>query len=764
MAAKNNNSQASSKHFTLARMRKVILIVILMFFFAGIAVFAAGWVALHSGSGEIQDEKLRAPVSTLTVTDASGQAMRLSDRQSLQGSVPVSLRDAFVAIEDKRFYSHHGVDYRRILGAAWNNMTKGTKQGASTITQQLVKNTHLSAEQTLSRKWKEAKMAIELERMYSKDEILSMYLDVLYFGSGEYGVVNASKRFFDKSPQELHVAECAMLAGIVKSPTKYNPLHHPDAANARKEVVLRCMYDQGKLTQSQYQEALAYPCRITDTKAVVPYRGYLDQAITQAANILHMDAKTFAYGGYTIQTYMQPEMQQAAHRVVHDEVFRKIGSDTIDSTRLAMWTDTATRGVVAYECNRDIDVWELRRQPASLIKPIAVYAPALDIGTIGVSSPILDEKKTFSDYAPENFRNRYYGWTDTRTALAHSLNVPAVEILSKIGLPTSLQYLSEMGIQYSDADEHLALALGGMQYGTTFPELAGAYTALANMGAYQPVSFVSTITDADGQVVYRHSDTAAKQVFSSAGAYLTTDILRTCVQEGTASKLRSLPYDIAAKTGTNSDADARWNKDAYCVAYSTQFCGITWFGNVSDTDEPLPATLTGGGMPTLMMKELAQTFYTHKTDRPFVIPTEVTEYELDRYSYDQEHCEVLADPNAPTACKIRTIGNRVYLPTAQNWAYTLIPTPNCTLFPQADGTQLLTIFADPRLSYRVTERSLGSESTIGTFTGESQYSIPLTADAGLFGISYSILPYYTDDTGQEIIGQPTVLRQAGKLW
>ena len=179
MAAKNNNSQASSKHSTLARMRKVILIVILTFLFAGIAVFAGVWIALHNGSGEIQDEKLRAPVSTLTVKDAGGQAMRLSDRQSLQGNVPDALRDAFVAIEDKRFYSHHGVDYRRILGAAWNNMTKGTKQGASTITQQLVKNTHLSAEQPLSRKWKEAKLAIELERMYSKDEILSRYLDVL---------------------------------------------------------------------------------------------------------------------------------------------------------------------------------------------------------------------------------------------------------------------------------------------------------------------------------------------------------------------------------------------------------------------------------------------------------------------------------------------------------------------------------------------------------------------------------------------------------
>ena len=221
-----------------------------------ILAISAVAIILHTGDEQVDPNKLTNEAINMVLTDIKGECVDLPekyDNYADSKEIPERLKTAFVTLEDKRFYSHHGVDYLRIGKALINNLAAGgAKEGASTITQQLIKNTHLTSEKSIERKIEEARLAIKLEKMYSKDEILTMYLNMLYFGSGEYGVKNAARRFFGKELSELHIAECAMLAGIIKSPTKYNPINHPDNAKERMLLVLKIMKEEGAFDEEEY--------------------------------------------------------------------------------------------------------------------------------------------------------------------------------------------------------------------------------------------------------------------------------------------------------------------------------------------------------------------------------------------------------------------------------------------------------------------------------------------------------------------------------
>ncbi len=766
MSAKNQKSTVKSDSRSgknaVRLFAKILIGTMLVFVAAGVLACGGALAYLYGAPADLDPAKLTAQQANLRLLDADLQAVAGTQSGTLQpDEVPQNLKDAFISIEDKRFYDHHGIDYRRIAGAAARNLTKGTRQGASTITQQLIKNTHLSAEQTLSRKLKEAQLAIRLERAYSKDEILCMYLNILYFGSGEYGVQNAARRFFDKSVDQLSDAECAMLAGIVKSPTKYNPLHHPDNSNARKCVVLRCMYEQKRLTQSEYEQALAYECKIADARRGDGARRYIDQAIGQAATVLGIDADTLAYGGYTVVTYLDPARQTAMHDTIGDDAYFKANSDGMRPDAIGILVDNATCGVLAYDSTRSADVFSLRRQPGSLIKPIGVYAPALDIGYISPQTMLLDEKTDFDGYAPSNYQDRYYGWMSARSALAHSQNVPAVSTLRGIGAQTARAYLDKMQIALDDEDRYLSLALGGMRYGMTATELVGAYATLANYGVYRPVSFIRSIRNADGQIVYEHASCASVRVYSDAAAYMTTDMLRDCVSEGTASKLRTLQLDVASKTGTNG-SDKNRNQDAYNVAYTPQVTTMFWQGNL-DGGATLDGSVTGGGAPTLQSRRILEDYYASHAATNFEMPSGVRSLQLDRFAYEHDRVEMLADPYAPQSATISGLYGADNLPSESDMSFSMIHAPEYRICDDPSGLYL-EFTPNPRLRYRVYERTLSGENLLSDLCQSDPIRVPISPSVGLFGNSYAIVPYYTDDGGQEVIGLPATYRQRGVLW
>ncbi|MDE5548998.1 MAG: transglycosylase domain-containing protein, partial [Clostridia bacterium] len=541
--------------------------------------------------------------------------------------IPQLLSDAFIAVEDKRFYSHHGIDYIRIAGAMISNAKGNRTQGASTITQQLVKNTYLSSEQTFSRKFKEMQTAIKLEKQLSKQQILEYYLNMLYFGSGEYGVKSAAKRFFDKELSELNALECAMLAGIVKSPTKYNPIHNYDNSIARAKVVLKLMLDQEKISQNIYDDYKNYEIIIKNTVIENTFdKNYLNSAIHEATKILSIDEKNVLNGGYNIYTYFDQNSQNTLYSVVSNSDYYQDNS----TGGIGIICDNSNYGIKAFASNRTIDnIYELRRQVGSTIKPLACYAPALDQGLISPNDKILDEPTTFGDYSPSNFKDKYYGWTSVSDCVANSLNIASVKIMQQVGCQTSADYLQKMNINVVEEDKNLALALGGMTYGMNMIELLGGYTTLANYGLYKTPSFIRKITDNTGKVLYNAENTVLTRVFDEQSSYLMTDMLLNCSKNGTAKKLKNLDFQVACKTGTVSMENKAFNSDIFAVGYTSSDTMLFWQG-----DNALESSQTGGGQTTLMLKNFMTSYYTDSYPTNFSVPNGIEELNIDKFSYE----------------------------------------------------------------------------------------------------------------------------------
>lgn len=662
-------------------------------------------------------------------------------------SVPQHLKDAFVALEDKRFYDHHGIDYIRILGAFAANVKSGSRaQGGSTITQQIVKNAFLSGEKSFSRKLKEARLAVSLERRLSKDEILETYLNMLYFGSGEYGVKNAARRFFGCEVSELSVAQSAMLAGIVKSPTKYNPINNYDNALSRSRLVLSLMLEQGKITETQYNEALTENIVIADDRSEEFFdKTYVVNAVSEASAILGIDEKELRAKGYAIYTFLDPEKQEKIKNTVSDDSFYSDGN----ALCAAIDCDTESGGISAVYSNFSLDLANFRRQAGSVLKPLVCYTPAFDCGALSPASVLDDEPTDFGGYSPENYGKKYYGKISARDALAYSLNVPAVSVLTTIGVQSGYDTLRKAGFSLGD-DDNLSLALGSTLNGCSFKELLGGYLTLARGGNYTPATFVREIRDADGNVVYSCKNNVENRVFSQESVYLTTNCLQKCAQSGTAKKLSSLGFDVASKTGTVASGNG--NVDAYNISYTTSDCVLFWQGSAR-YDAPLSSTVTGGGQPTLMCKNYLASIYENEKPAAFTVPQSITEVRLDKVAYDEGRL-VTASDNAPSIFVVSDIFDARYLPSERDTSFDY-PSAGAFEAKTLGDEVTITFTADSHLCYKVIKKSLFTDDRIvsevknrsGTITVED------TAD-GIFGYNrYVVVPYYIDDDGRETIGE-----------
>ena len=560
---------------------------------------------------------------------------------------------AFISAEDARFFEHEGVDVIRIAGAIVADIKAGSYvQGASTISQQLIKLSHLTSEKTISRKAEEAALAYEMERQYSKEDILEMYLNYVYFGGGYYGIEAAAEGYFGVHASDLTLDQSAMLAGILKSPSGYAPHINYAASINRRNNILRLMRDYGYITDDEKKQASAGRPTILHDKNE-EYSGYYTDAVTKsAAALMGITVDELIRGGYSIYSAMDSDIQHYCEEMFKNgELF-----PAEDSEAAIVVLEPSTGMVVAMVGGRSYTggisfnrATDIRRQPGSVIKPVIAYAPAFEYLNYTAADMILDEETTFADYTPSNYGNKYYGWVTVREAVTKSLNVPAVKTLSEVGVGRAKDFAKRCGIEFDDTDDSLALALGGFTYGVSPLQIAGAYSCFASGGIYNTPTLIKKITDRNGLTVYEYRQDS-RRVMSEANAYILTSMLKSVVTEGTGHRLNTLDIPIAGKTGTVGLANG--NRDAWMAGYTPEYTAVVWQGYDSDRLGLLPPSATGGTYPALMLYELFNHIYPDGRSGDFEKPESVKQYSIDAKTLKKQHKAVLANAMTPQSSRV----------------------------------------------------------------------------------------------------------------
>ena len=665
----------------------IILFICILACLIGVAFYISS-IYVSARAMPLNKEALSSPYISLQVFDSENKPIK-EDNEINKAVVNISnisdsTKNAFISIEDKSFYNHHGVNYKRIFKAMINNLkARSLKEGASTITQQLVKNTQLTSEKTFERKIKEIALAQRLEKNYTKDEILELYLNVIYFGNNCYGIENASNYYFSKDAKYLSLEESAMLAGLIKSPAKYSPIKNYVNALSRRNLVLKEMYQDKCISASEYNLAKNSPINLNiNNQPKNKLNSYSQASIDEAEEVLGIPARQIALKGYKIYTYQNSEKQEAL-----DEALKK---QNISSDYAGIVIDNEGHSIVAYNGNSIFKILDAKRQPGSCIKPILVYGPALNEDIIYPCSQLLDEKTTISDYTPKNVGGVYRGYVSARDALSKSINIPAVKVLSYVGIDKAKAYAEHMGIEFDAKDDSYTLALGGMTYGVNIKDLAGAYSSFANNGSYSKARFISFITDKNNKLIYINKP-KTEQVMREDSAYLLTDMLRTCAKTGTAKKLASLGIDIASKTGTVGKKNSKQNLDAWNVSYTKDQTCAVWLGNLDNS----PIDYAGGNQPT----EIVKNYFSLVSDiSTFDRPSSIVERDIDETELNENHRIMLANVYMPERYKHKELFSSLNLPSDISEKFTKIDDVNFASKVENDSA-VITFDAKNYLTY-----------------------------------------------------------------
>ncbi len=628
------------------------LIVFSLMLFAG-TYFLVSYIKYSNL--ELNVDALTSPSLEIEVYDNDGNLM---DEENNFNSKYVEIEDlsnntvnAFLSIEDKDFYKHNGINKKRILKALYNNLKSfSLKEGASTISQQLIKNTHLSNEKTFERKIKEMVLTKKLEKDFDKDEILEFYLNIIYFGNNCYGIESASNFYFNKDAKDLTLNESALLAGLIKSPNKYSPISHKENALKRRNLVLKEMEKDEKITPNDYLQNSTKEIELDIAKqSGNKLNTYSEASIDEASKILNLPAKQIAIGEFKIYTYQDEEKQENLNTALSLVDFK--GSDFA-----GIVIDNASHGVSAYAGNGAYKILDAKRQVGSTIKPILVYAPAFNENVISPETEILDEKVTIGDYSPSNVGDKYNGYITVKDAVKKSVNTVAIKVLSYIGIDTGKMYAEKMGFTFDEKDDSYALALGGMTYGEDLKTLTNAYTTFANMGYYDDAVFVSHITDKNGKIVYQHKP-KENMVLREDSAFLMTEILQETAVDGTARKLASINNtEIASKTGTVGKRGGG-NTDAYNISYTPDYAIGVWCGNLDNEK----MQINGGNEPTEVVRNFVANT-THK-NKNFKETSLVTKAKIDLLEKEKNHKIVLASSYTPERYTALATFSRFNLPS-----------------------------------------------------------------------------------------------------
>jgi len=507
--------------------------------------------------------------------------------------IPVALRQAVIATEDKRFYDHQGVDYLGITRALWVDITQGKRHGGSTITQQYVKNALVTPEFTLKRKAKEALLAYRVETELTKEEILELYLNTIYFGHGAYGVESASKTYFGKPVNDLTLAESAMIAGVLRRPGAYSPYLDPQAALERRNTVLDLMAEQGYVTPADAEAAKAEEIAVaglTDTSAEAPY--FVEYVKAQLTDEYGSDQ--LWRGGISVTTTLDLGMQHAAEKAVRDAL-----DEGDDPSAALVAVDPETGEILAMVGGKDFSVQQFnvaaqgKRQPGSSFKPF-VYATALEQGVAA--------EKTYPAAAASLSLTNGQTWKVTgsksggsmrlRQAMEKSVNAVWARLILDISPEEVVSTVERLGM-HEGIQPVPAIALGGLDEGVSPLEMAAAYGVFANMGQRAEPFAISAVSDTSGDEIFRATPTL-EQVMEPAVAWLTTDVLKGVITRGTGTAA-SIGRPAAGKTGTTQEY-----RDAWFVGYTPQVSAAVWVGYPEEQREMKDVhgrRVTGGSFP-----------------------------------------------------------------------------------------------------------------------------------------------------------------------
>ncbi|MEN3000566.1 MAG: PBP1A family penicillin-binding protein [Armatimonadota bacterium] len=492
--------------------------------------------------------------------------------------IPKHLINATIAKEDRRFWSHHGIDWRGVLRAAWVNLTEGEiQQGGSTLTQQLARNAFLTQRRTVSRKIQEIILAQELERRLSKERILELYLNQVYYGNGAYGVKAAARVYFNKSLDQLTLAECALLAALPQRPSSYEPFGNPDEALRQRNLVLDLMAREGYITPAQREAAKREPLRLTKRRPrmrfVAPYA--VMDALRQLEELYGREL--LLQGNLRVYTTLHSGMQRAAERALERGI-RAFEDRGVNQGAIVL-IDLRTGGIRALVGGRNFyqsqynAITQGRRQPGSAFKPI-VYAAAFELGKLKPTSTLLDAPLSLPSgvpgkpWRPQNADGRFRGRVSVTRALASSINLPAVRAAMLVGADTIAQFARERFGFESPMDPVLPIALGASAVKPI--EMAEAFSVFATHGNRIKPILIRRVVDRDGVVLLDQKAEVFEGVLSEQSARWIDEILRVAVTNGTGRAARHIP-NARGKTGTTSD-----HRDAWFIGYTDRYLAVVW--------------------------------------------------------------------------------------------------------------------------------------------------------------------------------------------
>ena len=745
----------SSKRRVFRRIAGVAAVLILI----GAAAAAFAWFDVASWQ-RLDPSRLTGLAQTGAIYDKDGAYVTtLVGKENrtviAMDTLPDHVVNAFLAAEDLRFYKHPGFDVTRIFGALVSNLrTGGFGQGASTITQQLAKLSHLSSQKTIARKLEEIWLAVQIEHDYTKDEILEMYLNYIYFGQGAYGIQAAAEVTFGVDAKDLSPAQAACLAAAIKAPSAYAIQSRPEANRERREYILSTMLHEGMLTQSAYDEALAEELvPLEGAAAQTAYGWFVDAVLEEAELQLDVSAETLLAGGYRIDTTLDSAMQSVLDEQYTRDVFPKNNADGTPVQSAAACVDTSTGAVRAivggreYTTRRGLNrATQLRRQPGSALKPLAVYAPAIEYAGWTCASVILDEPTSFGSYRPRNAGNAYYGNVTVRTALKNSLNIPAVKVLQSIGLSNSRKYLSAVGIPLDDRDSNLSLALGSMTYGASPVQMAAAYAPFANGGTFHAPYFIERITDRDGVIVYQHQDSGTR-VLSAQSAYLMTSLLKTVTASGTGSRLSGAGTPVAGKTGTVNETGGG-NRDVWMAAYTPALSVAVWMGyDNPDSTHRLPNSVSGGTNPATLARNFLKAWYAGRDKPDFTRPKGIVTAEIDKKAIEWRGEPMLATSLTPSAYRITEYFREGTQPTRASDVWKAPAQAKSFYVTHNDsGQPLLVIEPAATAVYRIQRDAVGESFILTELRGSAGETLYYADSKAAPGVTYTyrVIPVHAE--------------------
>ncbi|UQS85248.1 PBP1A family penicillin-binding protein [Apilactobacillus apisilvae] len=542
-------------------------------------------------------------------------------------NISASLPKAILSTEDHNFYHEYGFSAkgfaRAMLSVAKNKLMhlNYISGGGSTLTQQLVKNAYLTQQQTFSRKLKELFLSIQVENIYSKKDIITMYMNNAYFGNGVYGVQDASKRYFGMNAKDLPIQDAAVLAGMLTNPSEYNPVDHPNWALQRRNTVLQLMVENGNLNQSTANNLKKTPIRVVNDyqyKNGYKYPYYFDSVIDEAINKYGLSESDIMNRGYKIYTNLNQSQQSSMqNNFENDSMFPSNASDGTKVQAASIAVDPRNGGVNAVVGGRGQHVFrgynratQIKRQPGSTMKPLAVYTPALQNG-YNYDSSLVNEQKSYgkNKYTPKNYGGVYTGKVPMYKALAESMNAPAVWLLNKIGVEAGYDSVKSFGLPVTKKDKNLALALGGMSKGVSPQQMAGAYTAFANNGNMTTPHYIRKIVDSSGKVIVNNDQNESKKVMSKEVAQQMTSMMLGVFNNGTGVDAKPYGYQIAGKTGSteaDNTGDSDATRDKWIVGYTPKVVVATWEGFDTTNSNHHLENLSGNGVGPLFRNEMQQ--------------------------------------------------------------------------------------------------------------------------------------------------------------